>query len=633
MHYTDKPTYMPHIDGLRALAVLIIILFHLDVPYITGGFIGVDIFFVISGYLITNIISREIKEGKFSFANFYSRRIKRIFPALFFMLFITSLIALIFLEPQQFNSFFKALRMVSGQISNIFFSREVDYFAVGSEASPLLHTWSLGVEEQFYLLWPLIMVVTYKLFGIKKMFISLILILLLSLAVSEYLVQTDAMSAFYLLHSRAWELALGSIIALKIIPEIKKRSLIEILSVLGLLLIIIPIFFYEKNMFPGIKAILPCLGAALIIYSAHHKTGFVHKAISFKYLVYIGLISYSLYLWHWPLIAFYKGYTDLELSISVQITIFIVSFILAYISYKFIETPFRYTKLSSKKVIAIGLGTILIFIIGSNLVKGQRIADWRIEYSMGKDVLANHELNKICAGEGGAYNREQCIIGDNKEKYEVIIVGDSHAWHYSPTVMKWAENNNLTIRLFLRGACKTWVQSDEIRMKAGKIDTYCMDLVKNFYKILDEDNHIKYIFLAQMLPDGSDDIHKSLIKLKSYNKNIYFLGQTPFFENDPHACRMKNSLRISQWVPRNKRDCTAIDPSFSLPKIKETQSTLLPILEELDIPYFDPYPMMEKPFDDEGRFLFKDSNHMNSYGALYLEPYLSDFIKENPPKF
>jgi len=187
-----KPeNYLPYIDSLRGVSVLSILLFHIDIVYFSGGYIGVDIFFVISGYLITKIIARDIQSGNFSFSKFYARRIRRIFPALFTMLFWASIAAILFLGPVQFYDFFKSFRMASGQISNLFFSREVDYFAIGNDTAPLLHTWSLGVEEQFYLVWPAFLLVIHKIWGITRGQFTLIVLLLLSLILSEYLVHTN----------------------------------------------------------------------------------------------------------------------------------------------------------------------------------------------------------------------------------------------------------------------------------------------------------------------------------------------------------------------------------------------------------------------------------------------------------
>lgn len=627
MDQKNNPAYMPYIDGLRGIAVLVILLFHIDISFFRGGFIGVDIFFVISGYLITQIITKDILAGRFSFWNFYARRMKRIFPALFAMLFFTALATIIFLGPHQYYDFFKALRMASGQISNLFFSREVDYFAIGHDHSPLLHTWSLGVEEQFYLLWPMVLLVTHKFLGLKRSLIVLVALFFASLLTSEYLVRTDAMDAFYLLHARAWELAMGGVIALNILPPLRDQKWIELASALGLSLVLYAALFYETAHFPGLKAVIPCLGAALFLYAAQQSTGMAHKMLSARALVFTGLISYSLYLWHWPVVAFYKSYFSMNLTPVVQIEMLALSFVLAYLSYRYIEQPFRHMSVPPKKVIATGLAVIVVFIVSSNIIKNENDAGWRVTYKVVENVRAPHALDKICSVEGGAMNKKDCIIGPNKDKYEVILVGDSHASHYTPAVLQWAKNNNLTVRIFLRGACRTWVESKTLQIKNGKIDNDCMDLTRSFYQTLGQDTHIRYIFLGLLMPTDSEDIRHSLEKIKTYNKTVYFLGQAPLFKDDPHECQIKNNLLITKLFPKESAHCMELDPEYFNARISASHESFLPLLKDFNIPYFNPVPFIKTPFDEEGRFMYLDSNHLNRYGALYLAPYLEDFLK------
>lgn len=622
--------YLPHIDGLRGISVLAILLFHLDVMFFGGGFVGVDVFFIISGFLITQLIAREIEDGTFSFANFYARRIKRIFPALFVMLFVTSLAAILFLGAREYSQFFQALRAASGQISNILFSREIDYFAIGNKNNPLLHTWSLGVEEQFYLIWPLVLFFTHKLWGIGRAAIVLSILLLISLGVSEYMVRTNAIDAFYLLHSRGWELALGGLIGLGAIPPLRKQWGIEIASLIGCALIALSVLFYHESGFPGLKAIIPCMGAALFIYSAQHGKGIAHKIISSRALVFTGLISYSLYLWHWPLIAFYKSYFSPDLSATVQISITILSFALAWLSYKFVETPFRRMTLPPKRVIGLGFAAIVVFVVSSNLIKDENEAGWRVTYKADKAIIRANNYYKTCAVDGGAFNRDDCIIGPNKDKYEVILAGDSHAAHYIPTVLEWAKSKDLTVRIFLRGACRTFVQTDAEIIRQGKVDTYCMDLTKAFYDTLDQDKSIQYVFLGLMLATGTDEVKASLKKIDDRHKKTYFLGSVPIFENDPHQCHIKNNLLVSKVFPRPAQNCMDIDPVYSNAKIAESHDSLKPVLADLGIPYFDPLPFMQTPYDKEGHFMFMDTDHLNQYGGMHLWPYLDQFIAKNP---
>ncbi len=624
-----KPkNYLPFIDGLRALAVIMVLLFHLDISLVKGGFVGVDIFFVISGFLITKIIARELDQGKFSFANFYARRIRRIFPALFAMLFFSVIAAIIFLPPEQYSNHLEALRMASGQISNFFFAKELDYFDLSGENPALLHTWSLGVEEQFYLLWPLLLLAITKFWDIKHAYIPIIVIGFISLGISEYLLRVDAMQSFYMLHSRAWELAIGGLVALNAFPNIKKKSYISAISTTGLGLILYAALFLDKNNFPGLNAVFPVVGATMVIYSGiHNYDGMVHKALSLKPIVFIGLISYSLYLWHWPLIIFYKGYWGSDLGVGVQFGITVASVVMAYLSYRFVEQPFRKSGYSPAKVIIIGLLVIVISIISSNLLKKHRLASWRITETLDEKVTRPNQWVKKCSSEGGAYSSE-CIIGANKDNYEVILVGDSHASHFIPMVLDWAKGNGLTVRLFMRGACKTWIDSDKLRRKNGKIDQYCMDLSANFFKTLEEDKHIKYIFLAQRFPKATEQERKSLERIKSYGKNVIFLGATPEFKEEPNHCFVKNYLLITKIFPRgNAGDkCFELDDEFSNKLLEKVDNQFIPMLKELEIPYFNPRSYITSGKDSEGNLIYLDNNHLNIYGAQFLTPYFIEFM-------
>jgi peptidoglycan/LPS O-acetylase OafA/YrhL len=618
-------TYLPYIDGLRGLSVLAILLFHLDITYFRGGFVGVDIFFVISGFLITKIITREIQASHFSFATFYARRIKRTFPALFAMMFASSLGAIVFLGRAEFYEFFKALRAASWDVSNIYYSHATDYFAIGNDNSPLLHTWSLGIEEQFYLIWPLLLIGIHRFWGLNRSLIVLATLLTASLAVSEYLVHTDALQAFYLLQSRAWELSLGGVVAMDTIPAIKRQRGIELYSALGLVMIGIALSFSETD-FPGLKALVPCLGAALIIYTARQGTGLVHRMLSLPLIAFIGLISYSLYLWHWPMIAFYKSYFGSGLPTHVKLAIGVASFGLAYLSYRWIEQPTRNMKVLPAAVISCGVIAIAVFIVGGNILKHADSAGWRMNYSVDEAAGQPNDLYKTCAVEGGAYDRRHCIIGPNKDRYEVILVGDSFAANYIPTVLAWAQGRGLTVRIFLRGACQTFVEREEPVFRQGKRDSYCMDLTKAFYKTLDEDTSIRYIFLGLMLAHDNGDLRKSLERIDGYHKRPYYLGDVASFPDNPHECQVKKNLLLTRWFPRSHKDCLAFDQEYAGKQIGESHATLLPLLKEMKIAYFDPLPFMKTPFDKQGHFLYWDNGHLNQYGGLYLVPYLTAFM-------
>jgi len=299
--------YRPDIDGLRAVAVLAVLFFHTNIPGFSGGFVGVDIFFVISGFLITSIIIREIQQGTFSIARFYERRIRRIFPALFPVMAFSVAAGFYLMDAKALNDFGKSIASTTLFSSNILFCHQSGYFDAPALEKPLLHTWSLAVEEQFYILFPLALAFIRQ--RAKERYLLWIsLALSISLAASIWAVFAKPTQAFYLMQFRAWELLTGSLLALGVIPKPESARLQNALSALGLALVVYCIGFYsEKTLFPGQNAILPVLGAAMIIHgngNDNKGNGVIGKLLSIRPLVAVGLISYSLYLWHWPIVAF-----------------------------------------------------------------------------------------------------------------------------------------------------------------------------------------------------------------------------------------------------------------------------------------------------------------------------------------
>ncbi len=327
---------------MRCLAVVSVILFHINKNIVPGGFSGVDVFFVISGFLITRIIVDGIHAGNFSMARFYARRVRRIFPALFTTLLFCMVMAVLAFEPKAYATFFEELPYAVFQAANFLFVQQVGYFEAASETSPLLHTWSLGVEEQFYLIWPLFLMLVFRFWKDKAGHILTGLIFV-SLLYSQFLCVSSPKVAFYMLHSRAWELAFGGVLAVTDFPVLKSRTLINLLAAAGLALVMAGFAFLEsKTQFPGIHAVLPVLGTVLMLYSGRSEESFLFRVLSWKPFVAIGIISYSLYLWHWPVIVFVKTLTGTELSFALGAGIFCTSLFMAAFSYYVVERPLRY---------------------------------------------------------------------------------------------------------------------------------------------------------------------------------------------------------------------------------------------------------------------------------------------------
>ena len=328
--------YRPDVDGLRALAVLAVILFHAFPKVLPGGFVGVDIFFVISGYLITQIILSDLEKQQFTLANFYARRIRRIFPALILILIVSIVAAWYLLAPDELNSFFKNVSASALFSANLMLFSETGYFDVAARAKPLLHLWSLGIEEQFYLAWPLVLMVTPRRILTQVICVTL----LASYALNIALLKDHPSAVFYLPFTRVWELAAGALV-LKI-PRFEARTT-DTLAFIGAILLGVSFFaFNDKTPFPGFAATVPVAGTMLLLSSK--ESWLNDRIIANSAGVNVGLISYPLYLWHWPVLVFAADYkfrelTDLERGLAIGLT-----FVLAFLTYRMIECPIRFSK-------------------------------------------------------------------------------------------------------------------------------------------------------------------------------------------------------------------------------------------------------------------------------------------------
>src|ERR1700674_821671 len=364
----SKHFYRPDIDGLRALAVLPVILFHANL-FFPGGFVGVDVFFVISGYLITQIIERDLQANRFSVLVFYQRRIRRIFPALFVMFAVTILTAYLFMPPLELKDFGQSLLASSAFYSNFFFFRQSGYFAPTSEYAPLLHTWTLSVEEQFYVCWPLFLGVLTKTAKSKWKVPTTVFILLGALLLSAHWVNTHPNAAFYLLPSRAWELALGALLSFPSVSSVLARiprKIASVASLAGILFLGLAVVTYDNlTPLPGFAALLPCVGAALVIAAGVGGPSAGGRVLSLRPLVWTGLISYSLYLWHWPILVFGRMIANHKLDAAERVSFIVLIFIVAWLSWRFVESPFRNLRVArpgSKNWVIGGLGTRAVLV-------------------------------------------------------------------------------------------------------------------------------------------------------------------------------------------------------------------------------------------------------------------------------
>ncbi len=437
--------YRPDVDGLRAIAVVAVMLFHYHVPGFRGGFIGVDIFFVISGYLITGLVTQEMREDRFSILRFYERRVRRIFPALFVMLAAASLVGALLLFPADFKRFGRSLLATALFASNIEFLRDVNYFHVASVQRPLLHLWSIAVEEQFYLIFPaLLLLVRHRGRRVPLMLVGGLMAA--SFAFSEWGVLHEPGWAFYLLPSRMWELMVGALLAIAGIAAPNSRALRESLALAGLAAIAWGIFTFRPHMhFPGAAALVPCLGTMLVIYAGRGgEVGWVTGALSFRPVVFVGLISYSLYLWHWPVYVYLHYYLYRGLHPIETIGVIVASFVLAVLSWRFVEQPFRRPRLArarrSRAPFAFGGAAIAAALLCSTTVVASDGFPHRFKRPIRK-VLAeerdNDGLLDACFGlplkDINAHRL--CRFGAGKDiAPSILLWGDSHADAILPAV-------------------------------------------------------------------------------------------------------------------------------------------------------------------------------------------------------
>lgn len=425
-----REAYRRDIDGLRAVAVLSVVLFHFGLNAFGGGFVGVDIFFVISGFLITAILRRDIEAGQFSLVSFYARRIRRIVPALAVVLLFTLAVGWWLVLPSDYASLGAQAGFAAVGLSNFYFLTSTDYFDRAAELQPLLHTWSLAVEEQFYLLWPGLLLVLYTVWRRRQLFVvwGLGLLVFASLGWSIYAVATRPEAAFYMLPSRAWELALGGLVAF--LPPMTHARALVLSQAVALALIGGSVVLLEKAVpFPGLAALPACLGAALLVWPKEHPS-IATQLLASPPLVGIGLISYSLYLWHWPILVFYRVYANDDMPNSVEtMGLLAVSLAVATLSWKYVEQPFRRRKGAWVPLVA--TAAALVGLVAGVVVTFTEGAPWRFT----SEVARLDTFRKYATGSRtdrcSAFASEidvSCAAAPAQSR--VLLVGDSHAMHF-----------------------------------------------------------------------------------------------------------------------------------------------------------------------------------------------------------
>ena len=456
--------YRREIDGLRALAVIPVIFFHAGFSLFSGGFVGVDIFFVISGYLITSILINEINSDKFSIINFYERRARRILPALFLVMLVSAPFAWFWLIPADMLDFAQSYSAISVFSSNLLFWKESGYFDVATELKPMLHTWSLAVEEQFYVILPLLLSVLWR-FGLNACVTVLTVFAVSSLLLAHWSSSNAPSAAFYLLPFRWWELALGSLTAFFMYRSTGSGlglKLRQLLCYFGVVLIAISLFSFDKHTpFPSFYTLLPVVGTCLIILFCTSDTH-IGKVLGSRLLVAIGLVSYSAYLWHQPVFALLKQRFDGELNAFHALSLVLLTFTLAYISWRFVEQPFRNKQRIGRAAIfsmaLLGSALIMLFGIGGHLTNGytsryENVLDPKItsfpRIDNGWCFYSVDTLSSLEVGEKG----QQCLIGREGADKKALLFGDSFAGQYEPFWHKVADHLALEVNSVTTNWC------------------------------------------------------------------------------------------------------------------------------------------------------------------------------------
>ena len=468
--HMDKTNYRWDIQGLRAIAVLAVVIFHINPKLLPGGYLGVDIFFVISGYLIIGFIWRDLQQQNFSLINFYARRIKRLFPAFFIMVLVTSIIAYFVLLPEETVAYAQSLLSSLFYISNFYFYSQSGYFSAALDYAPLLHTWSLAVEEQFYFLFPILLILIFKK-SPKRLSIILASIAVLSLLLSEILLYSNQSLAFFASPTRFWQFIIGGLLAVH--PSINNcgnnipTRVADTIAIAGLALLIGCLFRYNEQMlFPGINAILPTVATALVLFagkSSSYNEGYSYKLLSCSLAKLFGKISYSLYLWHWPVIIFFQLSIKSKPDFYEQGIILSVAILLGYISWFTVErsvTTFNVTRKPTKIIWLSAYASLFVAVIAAAYFTGlpHRYSEQQVKYSaylnydrkdyyrQGSCFLTSH-FNDI-----SFFDKSQCI-SFKEDKHNTLLIGDSHAaqWY---SALNGVKTGNETLSQVTSSGCK-----------------------------------------------------------------------------------------------------------------------------------------------------------------------------------
>lgn len=641
------PKYRPDIDGLRAIAVLGVVAFHAFPSKFRGGFVGVDVFFVISGFLISSIIIGSLKRGNFSFSEFYSRRVNRIFPALIVMLSAVWIFSWVGLFPGEFEQLGK--HMVGGVsfVSNFVLLGESGYFDNSAETKVLLHLWSLGIEEQFYLIWPIL------LWSAWRLRLSIATTILLATAVSFLLniieVKADTTSAFYSPQTRFWELLFGAGLAFvashaKTSKLIVSEKMASAISIVGLLLILLSIkYISKKYLFPGWWALIPVVSATMIIY-AGPKAWANRKILSSRPMVFIGLISFPLYLWHWPLLSLARIIDGDKPSVLIRLTMVFCSFLLAWMTYKFIEVPLRTHSNKKKQTIILSMLMVVVGTIGlATMLTGGFSERSNVKWS--NKVLSEfsgpfwgYQKNEICASRydqppGADTYRWYFCYATKNEAPNIVLVGTSFANHLLPGLMKNEKTKHNSILSV--GTCSPEVKSSDLPPTGNWpcTGTRIEEQQKIINKAVSSSTGPKLVIISGLdhktNQDFIDETSRKISAYEAMGASIVIFKPHITMTYDIKSCFGRPFLPA-------KNDC-----NFDSKIVEQYEKDFRPFVSQIaakhpNVKFFDQNKLFcsagKCSFILNGAPLFRDEfSHYSEYASYELSKLFVEWAKDNEP--
>ena len=593
--------------------MLSVLLQHLNCSIFSGGFVGVDIFFVLSGFLITSQVYKEARDGTFSLRQFYKRRINRILPALLTVAIATVAVGAILISPEDLVRLTKSAISATTGVSNVFFwSTYGTYFSANAAEAPLLHTWSLGVEEQFYVIWPLLILLLLKL-NKRYWLASFALLTAGAIAVSQIGTSLVASASYYLLPTRFFELMIGGMLALILShKQLESRYYSSLCSIVGFALIAGSILFLNKDSsFPGINALWPCLGAALLIWGGT-KPGSAFRILTIRPMVFLGLISYSLYLWHWPIIS-YLNYLNIEIGPLVGSTVAVGSILLAWLSWRFVEVPMRRSgaALSFQRVffLRFAIPIVALFIVGGTIIHSngfpQRFDPRVAEFDQMLDANSLRPGCDVPTAMFATLPSANCRLGEKKAHLDGILIGDSFANHFTGMIDVMGKANGLSFMDYTMQGCPPILgyRTD----KGAWYVRGCLKRNEMAYHLIAA-NHYDRVILAghwPRNPEAGEQLASSIgAVLKTGAKVTLILNN----ETIKGAASCPSRRLMYRW--RNSCDSLRQGPPEYIKKIR---------LEYPQVRFIDPNQVIChadrcSPVLN-GKLLYRDDDHLNDIGS------------------